>query len=68
MEDGRSAFGRFFDRLTGRKYIGEYKFSSPIEERRPRTIRATLVDGKEGSSLTLIDNRKGYQGIYKHVC
>jgi|MDTC01.1.fsa_nt_gb hypothetical protein len=63
LTDRRGAVGRLFDKMTGRKYLGEYTFASPLNEDRPRTVDATVTASKAGLMVTLAECRKSSTSI-----
>lgn len=64
LEDPRSFVGRCFDKITGRKYLGEYVFQSPLKEARQCRIKAIVVDSNGGPAVTLVEKCKHSDGIY----
>lgn len=67
LTDHRSAFGRFFDRLTGRAYLGGYDLTSPVRTNVPVSVRAEISSEKHGLLVTLKETRSTRGISYAHV-
>lgn len=67
LREGRTAVGRFVDRLWGRGYLGEYFMRSPVPPGGDPRIRAVLERWRGETSVMLSDLEPHRPPIYAQV-